>query len=693
MLIVAYSNAQGKLERYSCKTPSVTVDYNYLSYNGTNYDCGVYFSFNTFNCRWLTCGFESIAIANYQTNTGNNLSVPSVYYYSTAGINQPPFSGRAYVTTADGKFYSSYVLFSVAGTLPSLSTVSASSIGTGDAYSGGTISSDGGNPISGKGVVWGYDSSVSLDNYIGITSDGTGSSSYASHITGLSQGTSYYVKAYATTTIGTGYGNAIQFTTQQSVHVPTVTTADINSINQTSAYSGGIVSYSGGGSITERGVCWNTSGSPNVNNSKTTNGTGTGSFSSFIENLTPNTTYYVRAYAKACGMVNGFNVCATGYGDELSFTTLPSGSCDLPTVTTNTVNSITTNSASGGGNVTSDGGCEVTANGVCWSTSPNPTTANSHTIDGSGLGAFSSSLTGLTCGTTYYVRSYATNSSGTAYGNQVSFMTTSSATATITGFSSVTSTSFTANCRVTSSCSNITSRGIIYSTSSGVTYPTNAQSCGSGTGTYDCTPYATLSPNTTYYVKSYVIVNGSAIYLSLESTVTTLAIPPVDPCTLSVGDSYGGGIVAYVFQSGDLGYVSGECHGIIAATSDQSSGIQWYNGTYVDISTLSSDLHAGTTNTNDILYVHGYNYIDYAAGLARSYSGGGFSDWCLPSLNDLLKLYDNRLSVGGFSASRYWASGQRFGSAIASMVDFINGDYSQDYNKAFLYHVRAIRYF
>ena len=95
----------------------------------------------------------------------------------------------------------------------------------------------------------------------------------------------------------------------------------------------------------------------------------------------------------------------------------------LPTVITNAVSSITSTSATCGGNVTDDGGGDVTARGVCWSTSQNPTINDSHTTDGSGTGTFTSNLTSLTAGTTYYVRAYATNGAGTAYGEEVSFTT------------------------------------------------------------------------------------------------------------------------------------------------------------------------------------------------------------------------------------------------------------------------------
>jgi hypothetical protein len=95
----------------------------------------------------------------------------------------------------------------------------------------------------------------------------------------------------------------------------------------------------------------------------------------------------------------------------------------IPTVTTVGITNITQTTATGGGDVTADGGAPVTARGVCWNTSPNPTTANSLTTNGSGTGAFVSNLTALTPNTQYYIRAYATNSIGTAYGNQVNFTT------------------------------------------------------------------------------------------------------------------------------------------------------------------------------------------------------------------------------------------------------------------------------
>ncbi|MDP5002241.1 MAG: hypothetical protein NWQ15_10115 [Flavobacterium sp.] len=142
-------------------------------------------------------------------------------------------------------------------------------------------------------------------------------------------------------------------------------------------------------------------------------GTGTGSFTSSISGLTPNTTYYVRAYAT--------NSVGTSYGNEINFTT---ASIQLPVLTTTAISNIGQTTSTSGGTISSDGGGEIIERGVVWSTSQNPTVAlSTKTIDGSGIGAFSSNIISLAANTQYYVRAYATNSAGTAYGNEVNFTT------------------------------------------------------------------------------------------------------------------------------------------------------------------------------------------------------------------------------------------------------------------------------
>ena len=100
---------------------------------------------------------------------------------------------------------------------------------------------------------------------------------------------------------------------------------------------------------------------------------------------------------------------------------------NVPTVVTNPITNITQTMATSGGNVTSDGGSTVTARGVCWSTAQNPTINDNKTTDSSGTASFNSKITGLAASTPYYVRAYATNSTGTGYGSQMSFTTSSGA--------------------------------------------------------------------------------------------------------------------------------------------------------------------------------------------------------------------------------------------------------------------------
>ena len=171
-----------------------------------------------------------------------------------------------------------------------------------------------------------------------------------------------------------------------------------------------MVATDGGTPVIARGVCWSTSSNPTTADNHTTDGSGTGTFVSNIDFLSGGTFYYVRAYA--------INSVGTSYGNELTFTTLT-----IPAVTTDTVTNITETTAISWGTVISDGGSPVTVRGACWSTSSNPTTADNHTTDGSGTGTFVSNMTGLTPGTIYYLRAYATNNIGTSYGNKLTFTT------------------------------------------------------------------------------------------------------------------------------------------------------------------------------------------------------------------------------------------------------------------------------
>ena len=220
--------------------------------------------------------------------------------------------------------------------------------------------------------------------------------------------TTYYIRAYAVNSVGVGYGDQKTVTTLDGL--PLLITGDVSNITTTTATCGGEVLSDGGFAIMARGICWSTASEPTINNAHTSNGIGLGPFDSQMNNLEPNTTYHVRAYAQ--------NSSGIAYGSEVTFSTL-SG---LPTVTTTIASDITSTSAVAGGNVSSDGGYPVLRRGVCFGTSPQPTVTGLHTTDGAGTGSFVSQLTNLTPGSTYYYRAYATNGVGTVYGEQQVFV-------------------------------------------------------------------------------------------------------------------------------------------------------------------------------------------------------------------------------------------------------------------------------
>lgn len=260
-----------------------------------------------------------------------------------------------------------------------------------------------------KGMCWGGNPNPTLnDNYMNL---GDELGHFTMTMTELNNNSLYYVRAFAITSMGIFYSSQQSFTTLPIVSLPTVTTNTVSNVLATSATCGGNVTNDGYGTVTARGVCWSTSSNPTISNIHTTDGSGTGSFTSSITGLTPATKYYVRAYAT--------NEEGTAYGSSRTFTTPVA----LPTVTTLTMYDIGPTAAFGGGNVTNAGGGTITEKGVCWSTSGTPTINNNKTTNGEGTGTFYSALMALTPGTTYYLRAYATNEAGTAYGAKKTFTT------------------------------------------------------------------------------------------------------------------------------------------------------------------------------------------------------------------------------------------------------------------------------
>ena len=138
-----------------------------------------------------------------------------------------------------------------------------------------------------------------------------------------------------------------------------------------------------------------------------------------------------------------------------------------------------------------------------------------------------------------------------------------------------------------------------------------------------------------------------------------------DPAPPAIGDFYQGGVVFHLFVEGEIGYVAGETHGLIVTVYNQSSGIQWSNGTNVTTGATGIAVGTGSANTDAIITEQGAPETSYAAGLARAYTGGGYTDWYLPSKDELDKMYLNRATINttaaansgsNFSTNSYWSS-------------------------------------
>ncbi len=323
------------------------------------------------------------------------------------------YYARAYAVNSLGTAYGEQVSFTTTpAILPVITTSSPSGITRNTVSIGGSITDDGGSEIISRGICWNESPDPTADQYT-RTVNGTGTGTFSGTITGLAAGKTYFARAYAINRPGISYGNQVSFTTAKA-ELPTVSTVLPEGITQTSAFSGGNVTDDGGAAVTERGICWSTSGNPTVLlNTKTTDGAGTGTFKSGITGLKANTTYFIRAYATG--------IEGTAYGSQIEFKTIMT---TVPVVITGIVSDITQNTLMAVGDVTSEGGAEVTERGVCWSTQKDPT-ANMSTrkVSGRGPGLFSCTVSRLEPNTTYFLRAYAINSEGTSYGAEASFTT------------------------------------------------------------------------------------------------------------------------------------------------------------------------------------------------------------------------------------------------------------------------------
>ena len=383
-----------------------------------------------------------------------------------------------------------------------------------------SVSTIAGNTITQHGHCWSINSEPTIENNHTSLGELSNPKSFTSELDSLEPNTKYYVRLYLNYSRGIIYGDEINITTLKT-GIPVLTTSAATEITLTTAICGGNVSVDSGLVILTKGVCWDTTNSVNFENNIgiTTDGDSLGAFTSLITELDEGANYFVVAYAT--------NDLGTSYGDVEQFTT---EQISLPVVTTRDISEITINSAVSGGNVISGGYSTVTSRGVCWNTYGNPTLENyfGHTINGIGIGEFTSIISGLTENTTYYVSAYATNEKGTNYG-EINIFNTSELTlpeVNTANTTNVTSNSIISGGNVISNGNGIiTARGVCWNNSSNPTLENNIGYIISGSGTGSFSSYISgLSANTQYYIRAYA-TNGMGTSYGNEIVVSTLSPP------------------------------------------------------------------------------------------------------------------------------------------------------------------------
>ena len=425
---------------------------------------------------------------------------------------------RAYATNEKGTSYGAQNSFTTAKapSIPTVTTGAAGSITSTSASVEGTLTALGvTSGVTQHGHVWSTSSNLSLST--GSKTElgsKTSTGAFTSKLTGLKPNVTYYVKAYATNSEGTAYGEAVTFTT--NAEAMTLTTAKATSITDVTASVGGSITYYGGNEVTEVGVCWSTGQTPTVSDSHKAASTVAKDFTVSLTGLTQHTTYYARSYAKAKSGV-------TYYGDAVSFTTLYT--VVTPSASKTTVSSITVSSASLAASVTSDGHGTVSDAGFVYSTSANPTLSSSKKSCGAKTGSFSAQLTGLKEGTTYYVRSYATNEVGTGYGEQVTFTTSAITVPTVSavtvGTVTFNSAAFTADVTALNN-GTLTEVGFVYSKTQNPDLNSTKISCGKTASISG--KAASLEATTTYYVRAFATNEKGTAY-GPETSFTTKEAP------------------------------------------------------------------------------------------------------------------------------------------------------------------------
>ena len=327
--------------------------------------------------------------------------------------------GSTDISSIDNFYTSTYVAPSYSA--PTVSTSVASSITSDGAALGGNVTSDGGTSVTERGFVYSSSDNTPTIGEAGVTqaTDGSGTGIFSEAILGLSGSTTYYYQAYATNTEGTTYGGVESFITSAPNTPPSITVNNGLTLNEgttditftiTSAVSHGILFVdSNPSNVFEAGDI-----------ELVVNATFT------LDDINNDRIRYTNNVADQNADSFEFKVSDPN-GGELTDQTfnITINLIEVANLTTTTASGVTATTVTLGGNITDNGGAAVNERGIVYNTTGTPNVNDDTKVQiGSGDGSFSDEITGLSAGTTYYVRAYATNSEGTSYGNDISFTTT-----------------------------------------------------------------------------------------------------------------------------------------------------------------------------------------------------------------------------------------------------------------------------
>ena len=410
---------------------------------------------------------------------------------------------RAYAMNENGISYGGVVDFITAEGLPTVESLDAKNVNASSATIGGRLIENGDKKVYERGVCWDTEGTPYIDdNHKYINGDETGE--YWIDVDGLKTNTKYFARAYAKNENGVSYGRIIEFTTVAGL--PTVESLYAKNVEARTASLGGRLVSNGGYKVYERGICWDTDGTPNIDgNHKYISGDETGEYWIDVNNLNPSTKYYARAYAK--------NENGVSYGNLYEFITKGS----KVTISIGNVTNITSSSATLAASIGDAGSPAYTECGFCYSSSSQEPTIDNNFITSShrGVGQFTCSINGLDYNYTYYVRAYAIQNGEVIYSSVINFKPTySKASVTLNEVTNIKETTATFKANVTNAGDpNITEKGFCWSSSSSTPTIDMERKVVSGTykGSYNLN-ISNLNKGTTYYVRAYVIQNEEVIY-------------------------------------------------------------------------------------------------------------------------------------------------------------------------------------